>query len=53
MIGEVETLQHALDRSALLFRKAHSERQDFILQWEASAQVLQQRDQNIHERIEV
>ena len=53
IIGEVETLQHTLDRTALLFRKAHSERQDFIMQWEASARVLSQRDKDIHSKFEV
>ncbi|KAJ9581587.1 hypothetical protein L9F63_023234 [Diploptera punctata] len=50
---EAETLDNALNKLALLFRKAHDERQEFIMHWEASAQVLRQRDEDIHNILEV
>jgi hypothetical protein len=53
IIGDVESLDQVLDRMAKMFRQAHSERQDFISQWEGSVQVLHQRDNDIHSRVQV
>lgn len=53
IIGDVESLERVLDRTAKMFRQAHSERQEFISQWEGSVQVLHQRDYDIHSRVQV
>jgi hypothetical protein len=53
IIGDVESLDRVLDRTAKMFRQAHSERQEFISQWEGSVQVLHQRDYDIHSRVQV
>ncbi|XP_033609697.1 coiled-coil domain-containing protein 39 isoform X2 [Cryptotermes secundus] len=52
IIGDVESLERVLDRTAKMFRQAHSERQEFISQWEGSVQVLHQRDYDIHSRVQ-
>lgn len=53
IIGNVVSLEQVLDQTAKIFRQAHSECQDFINQWEGSVQVLHQRDNDIHSRVQV
>lgn len=50
---DVQSLEQVLDRTAKMFRRAHSERQEFISQWESSVQVLHQRDHDIHSKVQV
>jgi FtsZ-binding cell division protein ZapB len=53
IIDDVQSLEQVLDRTAKMFRRAHSERQEFISQWESSVQVLHQRDHDIHSKVQV
>jgi vacuolar-type H+-ATPase subunit I/STV1 len=53
IIGDVQSLEQVLNRTAKMFRQAHSERQELISQWEGSVQVLHQRDHDIHSKVQV
>ncbi|XP_069687635.1 coiled-coil domain-containing protein 39 isoform X2 [Periplaneta americana] len=48
IIGDVDSLERVLQRTADLFKKTHSERQESIAQWENSVRILHQRDRDIH-----